>query len=305
MPKKILVADDSFAIRSVARSLLSQKGYEVLCASNGAEAWELIRMTKPDLIFLDHSLPDLETDKICEKIKKQSDLKDIPVVVLLGTNEVKKQGKFKDLGVDAFVLKPFTPKEFLTKVELFSELKPSSEQKSSEKKEEKKNQVHGYDWFISEMKKEMGQVLPEKSFDEQKDKKESTEEIVLNQDLEKKALSQEKDKEFKVKELDSRKEGYDNFIFEQKKQDKKDLTTQEVVYTELKFDDEPEKKRSEQKNAKHPSKRSLDVTFSDFDYKEITDKLVEQISTKIAEKIASMIDRKVLEEEIKKRLGEF
>lgn len=305
MPKKILVADDSSAIRSVADSLLRQKGYEVLCASNGTEAWELIRMTKPDLIILDHSLPDLETDKICEKIKKQSDLKDIPVLILLGTNEVKKQGKFKDLGVDAFVFKPFTPKEFLTKVELFSELKPSSEERLSEKKEEKKNQVHGYDWFISEMKKEMGQILPEKSFDLKKDKKESAEEIVLNKDLKEKAISQKKDKEFKVKELNSQKEGYDNFIFEQKNKDIEDPTTPEVVYTELKFDDEPEKKRAEQKNAKHSSKKSLDVTFSDFDYKEITDKLVEQISTKLAEKIASMIDRKALEEEIKKRLGEF
>jgi len=299
MPKKALVADDSPAIRSMAESLLRQKGYDVLCATNGTEAWELVKMTKPDLVFLDHTLPDLDGEKICEKIKNQDDLKDIPVVVLLGTNEVKKQGKFKDLGADGFVLKPFTPKEFLTQVELFSELRSPAEQRLAEKKEEPRSQTHGYDWFISEMKKEMGEVMPEGSSDVGKDEEESKEVITSDQGKDKQTISQEKGEEFRSKELNTPKKGFDNFIFMQKDGEKEDSITQGMVYSEINFDESTEQKRSEEKTS------TIDLKVSDLDIKEITEKLVAQISTKVAEKIAQMIDRKVLEEEIKKSLEEL
>ena len=294
MPKKILVVDDSPAIRSMAESLLSQEGYEVLCASKGTEALELVKMTKPDLVFLDHDLPDLDGEKICEQIKSQDDLKEIPVVVLLGTNEVKKQGRFKDLGADGFVLKPFTPKELLTQVELFFDLKASSV-----KEERPKSQTHGYDWFISEMKKEFGEVMPEKSKDAEKTKVKSEDEVTLSQTQKINIFSQDEGEGIKGKELNSQNKGFDNFIFNQKEGEDTDSSAQGMIYSELKFDDSPESKSSEQKST------SVEVGLSDSDYKEMTDRLLERISSKVAEKIVSMIDRKILEEEIKKGLEEL
>jgi CheY-like chemotaxis protein len=116
MPNKVLVADDSQTIRSVAEFLLRQKGCEVILAKDGEEALTLIRSSSPDLVLLDNSMPLLDGYTLCQRLKKDPALKNIPVVMLLNSRETVNQEGFKESECENFIVKPFSPREFLERV---------------------------------------------------------------------------------------------------------------------------------------------------------------------------------------------
>ena len=206
MGKKILVADDSPTIRKLAESLLKKQGYEVLCAKDGADALGLAKTNKPDLIFWDDSLPILDGHGVCGELKGNDELKDTPLIILLNKDQAEKEQELVQMGADAFMVKPFNPKDILGKVQEFlnrentnfkdkmqkgprDELVCAEEKSGIDKteksstlsKEEEKTdesldiletsefvesletpssgsdvkKPHGFDWFMSEMKKEM------------------------------------------------------------------------------------------------------------------------------------------------------
>ena len=80
--EKVLVVDDSPAIRALAESILRQGGYDVSVAASGADAMEWIRAQLPDLVLLDLSLPDLDGARVCELLKSDSSLRGIFILIL-------------------------------------------------------------------------------------------------------------------------------------------------------------------------------------------------------------------------------
>ncbi|MDH4223341.1 MAG: response regulator [candidate division Zixibacteria bacterium] len=132
MINKILIADDSQTIRSVAEFLLRQKGYEVILAKDGEETLDLANKYTPDLIFLDNSLPLMRGDILYHKLKENPMLKEVPVVMLLNSGESLDQGVFSDMENISYILKPFSPRELLEKVEKYSEKEKVIEEKNSE-----------------------------------------------------------------------------------------------------------------------------------------------------------------------------
>jgi len=184
MPNKVLVADDSQTIRSVAEFLLRQKGYEVILAQDGEEALTLIRKTCPDLVLVDNYMPVIDGYALCQELKKDHTLKNIPVVMLLNSRESVNQEGFRSSGCVDFILKPFSPREFLEKVQEFlrkeqtpeevevikdseteklteqagypSELKAEQEKESEKKMAQPVTEKgNNYERFVSEFKKEM------------------------------------------------------------------------------------------------------------------------------------------------------
>ncbi len=184
MPKKILIADNSPTIRNVAESLLKKHGYEVFLADNGAKALETARLEKPEIIFLDHSLPILNGEQICNELEQSESLRHIPVIMMISQDKVQEKMKLESLGVKAFIVKPFSPKEILDQVESILQTKGESGIKgkagnvSSAKGRSKsgldiletsdlmedfdqsvpvteKAGIHGFDWFMSELQKEI------------------------------------------------------------------------------------------------------------------------------------------------------
>jgi DNA-binding response OmpR family regulator len=117
MGKKVLVADDSPTVRKVMESLLKKQGYEVLCAEDGASALNLAKINKPDLIFLDDSLPILDGLSVCEELKRNDQLKDIPVIMLLDKPWTERESR--GVRANAFMVKPLNPKDILENVEKF------------------------------------------------------------------------------------------------------------------------------------------------------------------------------------------
>jgi two-component system KDP operon response regulator KdpE len=112
-PVKILVVDDEPPIRKLLRTGLSTQGYEVLDASNGKAALELLAK-KPDLVILDLGLPDIDGLELLRRIRHlQSSL---PIVVLSSRGDEAGKVAALDLGADDYVTKPFGMDELLARM---------------------------------------------------------------------------------------------------------------------------------------------------------------------------------------------
>ncbi|MGC3976053.1 MAG: response regulator [Nitrospira sp.] len=79
MPK-ILIADDSIAVRKVAERLLTEAGMGVTLAANGSEALAMLAKDRPDLIVSDVIMPDKSGYEVCAFIRGQASLADLPVL---------------------------------------------------------------------------------------------------------------------------------------------------------------------------------------------------------------------------------
>lgn len=99
--KKILIVEDDKMISSMYKTKLEQNGFEAVVANNGAEGVELAAKEKPDLIFMDVILPQLDGFSALQELKTNSKTKKIPVIMLtnLGTEEDRAKGeKFGAVG---------------------------------------------------------------------------------------------------------------------------------------------------------------------------------------------------------------
>ena len=113
--KKILIVDDELSILVPIKFLLEKNDFSVTLAQSGKDAFDKIRESKPDLILLDIMLPDLDGYEIFQAIRKNRDWDSIKVIYLTAKNRDVDIAKGLNLGVDAYVTKPFTNAELLEK----------------------------------------------------------------------------------------------------------------------------------------------------------------------------------------------
>ena len=111
--KKILVVDDEEKIRLIIKKYAEFEGYEITEASNGMEAIEACKNADFDLIILDVMMPELDGFSACKEIKK---IKDIPIIMLSARGEEYDRIHGFESGVDDYVVKPFSPKELMLRV---------------------------------------------------------------------------------------------------------------------------------------------------------------------------------------------
>lgn len=126
MGKKVLIADKSITIRSIAESLLRQKGYEVFTAADQEKAFSTIKQSHPDLIFLDYSLPSVNLQLFLQTLKAEPEVKKTPLVLLLPIAELKNKESLIQKENLSYLIKPFTPKELIVKTEEFLKLSETS-----------------------------------------------------------------------------------------------------------------------------------------------------------------------------------
>lgn len=110
---KILVVDDEQKIREVIREYSEFNGFEVTEADNGMTAVGLCKLNDYDLIIMDIMMPKLDGFSACKEIKK---LKDIPIIMLSARSEEYDKLFGFELGIDDYVVKPFSPKELMARV---------------------------------------------------------------------------------------------------------------------------------------------------------------------------------------------
>jgi DNA-binding response OmpR family regulator len=127
---RVLVVDDEFRILNFLSSKLRATGYEVLTASDGAEALEQVQAQEPDLMVLDVLMPKMDG---FETLKELRSFSSVPVIILSakGTNVHKIKGL--DLGADDYLAKPFSPDELVARIEAVRRrLAPSEKRKAYE-----------------------------------------------------------------------------------------------------------------------------------------------------------------------------
>ncbi|WP_374109733.1 MULTISPECIES: response regulator transcription factor [Mycobacterium] len=114
MSPTVLVVDDEKKLRTLVREYLEREGYAVLEAADGQTALDLARTAGPDLVLLDLGLPRLPGDEVARLLRKDSDL---PIVMLTAKASENDRVAGLRLGADDYVVKPFSPRELVARVE--------------------------------------------------------------------------------------------------------------------------------------------------------------------------------------------
>ena len=110
---KILICDDEVLIRDVIKEYLIMDNYEVMEASNGIEAIDVVNNNNIDLVVMDIMMPKMDGYQAIKEIKK---IKDVPFIVLSARSEEFDKLIGFDIGIDDYVTKPFSPKELVARI---------------------------------------------------------------------------------------------------------------------------------------------------------------------------------------------
>ncbi|MBR2951438.1 MAG: response regulator transcription factor [Clostridia bacterium] len=110
---KILVVDDEMQIRKLIRKYAEFDGHEVFEAENGMQAVTMVRKGEYDAIIMDIMMPELDGFSACREIRRTSD---IPIIMLSARGEEYDKINGFEFGADDYVVKPFSPRELLLRV---------------------------------------------------------------------------------------------------------------------------------------------------------------------------------------------
>lgn len=110
---KLLVVDDEARIRELIKKYATFEQYDVTEAESGMQAVELCRQQDFDLIIMDVMMPDLDGFSACREIRKTSA---VPILMLSARGEEYDKLHGFELGIDDYVVKPFSPKELMMRV---------------------------------------------------------------------------------------------------------------------------------------------------------------------------------------------
>lgn len=110
---KILVVDDEIKIREIIKEYAEFSGYEVAQAEDGMEAVEMVKKENFDIIIMDVMMPKLDGFSACKEIRK---IKKIPVIMLSARGEEYDKLFGFEIGIDDYVVKPFSPKELMARI---------------------------------------------------------------------------------------------------------------------------------------------------------------------------------------------
>ena len=130
----ILVVDDESRIRTIIKKYAEFEGHTVVEACDGMEAVDLCRRNDYDLIIMDIMMPELDGFSACREIRKNSQT---PIIMLSARGEEYDKINGFELGIDDYVVKPFSPKELMLRVEAVMK----RVNRAGEPKNERKNQI--------------------------------------------------------------------------------------------------------------------------------------------------------------------
>jgi two-component system, cell cycle response regulator DivK len=116
MSKKILVVEDQEDNRRILRDLLTSVGHDMLEVEDGEAAIAAAKQYRPDLILMDIQLPVMDGYEATRRIKADPELRAIPIIVVTSYALSGDEDKARLSGCDAYVAKPYSPRELLAKI---------------------------------------------------------------------------------------------------------------------------------------------------------------------------------------------
>ena len=119
MKKTILVVEDQEDNRRILRDLLTNSGFEVVEAVTGTDGVSMVETHQPHLILMDIQLPGIGGYEATRRIKSNPDFQNIPIIVVTSYALSGDDIKAFEAGCDAYVTKPFSPRDLLAKIREF------------------------------------------------------------------------------------------------------------------------------------------------------------------------------------------
>ncbi len=115
----VLVVEDDKYIQLLITRKLQSAGYTVRALASGKEALALALREPPSILLLDVMLPDISGLDICKAVKAELGAKSPPVIILSARGQISDVQAGKAVGADDYLIKPFAPRELLTRVQRF------------------------------------------------------------------------------------------------------------------------------------------------------------------------------------------
>jgi len=117
MAKRIFIAEDDPALRTLLADILTDEGYDVELAEDGNEAKAKLEQSAYDLVVLDYMMPGCTGVEVTEHVRASTGAnRDAPIVLLTAKAQEKDRERARQAEVTAYVVKPFRPTEFLASV---------------------------------------------------------------------------------------------------------------------------------------------------------------------------------------------
>ena len=107
MSSTVLIVDDEYSGRETLQSVLEGEGYELIMAENGMQAIEKAKMYQPDVILLDVMMPGMTGFEVCERIRSDPQVAEIPIIILTALDDRDSLLTGLKSGADDFISKPF------------------------------------------------------------------------------------------------------------------------------------------------------------------------------------------------------
>ena len=117
MRKVLIVDDDPFIRKLIATTLEDVAGFELLQASDGAEAVDIAAREEPEIVFLDIDMPRLDGIEACARIRGEAATAEATIVMLTATSRTDNERRAEEAGADLFLTKPFSPLDLLRLVD--------------------------------------------------------------------------------------------------------------------------------------------------------------------------------------------
>ncbi|MCB1868321.1 MAG: response regulator [Gammaproteobacteria bacterium] len=123
MTKKVLIVDDEQNIAISVEYLMRREGFDVSVAKDGEEGLAMIRSTKPDLVLLDVMMPKMDGFQVCSEVRADASLAGVRIIMLTAKGREAEIEKGLSLGADAYIPKPFSTSDLVSRVKALLEPK--------------------------------------------------------------------------------------------------------------------------------------------------------------------------------------
>jgi chemosensory pili system protein ChpA (sensor histidine kinase/response regulator) len=111
-----MVVDDSLTVRKITSRFLLREGFRVVTARDGVEALEMLEEEIPAVMLLDIEMPRMDGFEVARSVRAGSLTRDLPIIMITSRTAEKHRGHAMELGVDAYLGKPYQEEELLAEI---------------------------------------------------------------------------------------------------------------------------------------------------------------------------------------------